>query len=527
MVAVVTVLARATGLGRWIVFSKTVGGSCLADTYNTANLMPTVMFEVVAGGALAGVVVPVLAGAVARGDRAVVDRTASALLSWALLLMIPVALAAALAARPLMRLFLGTGAACEGAVDAGTRLLLMFVPQLFCYAIAVVLAGTLQAHRRFLAAAAAPLASSLVVIGAYLSFVVFADGSRSVVPSSAEVALGLGTTLGVAALALAVVVPIRSTGLRLRPTLEFPAGVLPRVRALALAGVAVVTAQQVSLLVVAALANRRGEPGAFTAYTWAWAVYLLPYAVLAVPIATSAFPRLAAAAEDGSGSDTDTARVISATTRAVLVVSAAGAALVAGTAVPVSRVFAANGGLADADMLTGALVAFAPGLIGFGLIAHLTRVLYAAHEGRRAATAAVSGWVAVVLADVALVAATPDRNTVAALGAGQSVGMTVGGVLLLVTVARLRGPAALTGVVRTGTVASIAAVLAGGCAYAVASPWSGAGFAAGVGGAAVLAVLGGAVFAAVMAALDRDSVTQVAALARRRREIPVGSDVLR
>ena len=50
----------------------------------------------------------------------------------------------------------------------------MFVPQVWLYGLAVVSAGVLQAHSRFLAAAAAPLLSSVVVICAYLTFAALA-----------------------------------------------------------------------------------------------------------------------------------------------------------------------------------------------------------------------------------------------------------------------------------------------------------------------------------------------------------------
>ena len=49
------------GFGRWLVFSKTVGDTCLGDVYNAANTLPNVLFEIVAGGVLAGVVIPVVA----------------------------------------------------------------------------------------------------------------------------------------------------------------------------------------------------------------------------------------------------------------------------------------------------------------------------------------------------------------------------------------------------------------------------------------------------------------------------------
>ncbi len=78
MIAVVTAFARAAGFGRTVAFSQTVGDNCLGTAYVTANQLPTVLFEIVIGGALAGMVVPVLAAAAARGDRDQVYATASA-----------------------------------------------------------------------------------------------------------------------------------------------------------------------------------------------------------------------------------------------------------------------------------------------------------------------------------------------------------------------------------------------------------------------------------------------------------------
>lgn len=523
LVAAITIVARVTGFARWIVFSKTVEGGCLADVYNTANLLPNVMFEVVAGGALAAVVIPVLAGALERGDRDAAGRTVSALLTWATLLLVPVAAAAALLAGPIVRFFLGSGGDCPGADAVARRMLLLFLPQLFCYGVAVVASGALQAHRRFLAAATAPLVSSAVVIAAYVLFASLADGSLGVdphaddlVPRSAETALALGTTLGVVALALAVALPLRATGLRLRPSLEFPPGVGARARVLAAAGIAVLLAQQGCLLVVNWLANHEGARGAVTAYTWAWAVFLLPYAVLAVPIATSAFPRLAALF-DTTGGEPDAARVAergrvtSGTTRAVVAVSAGGAALVAAAAVPVSRLFAAGAHVADAPALAGGIAAFAPGLVGYGLVAHLGRVLYAAHEGRRAAVATVVGWAAVIAADVAFVAAVPAHDTVAALAAGNSVGMSLAGLLLLGAVAKVAGRGALAGVARTVLVTALAAVAGALAGRAVADAvddtgFEAAGFGAALVGAAGVALVAGAVFVAVAAVADRGTV---------------------
>src|SRR3954447_11820462 len=92
LVAVITVLARLVGFVRVLVFARTVGPSCLGDTYFTANAIPNILFDVVAGGALASLAVPLLAGAADRDDAASAGPTAAAPLLWALLVLAPVVL---------------------------------------------------------------------------------------------------------------------------------------------------------------------------------------------------------------------------------------------------------------------------------------------------------------------------------------------------------------------------------------------------------------------------------------------------
>ena len=58
MISVLTLLSRFFGFGRWLTQSAWVGTGAFANAYSTANQLPTVLFEVVAGGALAGVTIP-------------------------------------------------------------------------------------------------------------------------------------------------------------------------------------------------------------------------------------------------------------------------------------------------------------------------------------------------------------------------------------------------------------------------------------------------------------------------------------
>ena len=226
-------------------------------------------------------------------------QTSAALLSWAVLLLVPVSLVVALIARPLVSLLLGGTPGCPRAsmVTLGARMLVVFAPQILLYGLAVVLYGILQAHRRFASPALAPVLSSLVVIGAYFWFGVAGRGYQDLtrpVPALAWIVLAVGTTAGVAALVVTPLWPAARLRLRLRPGLRFPAGVGARVRALATAGIATLIAQDASVAVVIVLANSRGGSGSLVLYSFAWAVFFVPYAVLAVPIATSAFPELSA-----------------------------------------------------------------------------------------------------------------------------------------------------------------------------------------------------------------------------------------
>ena len=154
-VAGLTLASRLVGFGRSLVFSKTVGDTCLGDTYNAANSLPNVLFEIVAGGVLAGVVVPVVARHVGAGRGEQASRTTSALITWTLLVLTPAGLAVLVGARAFASVF--AKAECAVSADTLASLVVMFAPQVWLYGLAVVSAGVLQAHHRFLAAAAAPL----------------------------------------------------------------------------------------------------------------------------------------------------------------------------------------------------------------------------------------------------------------------------------------------------------------------------------------------------------------------------------
>jgi putative peptidoglycan lipid II flippase len=516
LIAALTVASRVAGFARTVVFNGAVGPTDLGDVYLAANTVPNIIFEIVAGGALASLVVPLLAGAAARGDRAAVGATTSALLTWTLTLLVPLAALVAVAAGPIMEALAGSSSPEQ--VEVGARMLRMFAPQLPLYGTGIVLTGVLQAHHRFAWPVLAPLLSSVTVIGAYLSFAAV-DGrgaDLAQVSRAGELVLSLGTTLGVAVLTLSLLVPLRGLGLRVRPAYGFPDGSRRTVGGLAAAGAVTVAAQQLALVVALRLALA-GPEGTVVLYNLAQTIYLLPWAVLAVPVATAAYPVLAASAANQEPERFR--RTLAGTVRAVLYLGCLGAAALVALAAPAARLLVAvmPAGGARPGELAGAIAGFAPGLLGYALSAALTRALYARGDTAVAAGATVAGWAGVAAGSAILAGTVPVGNRAVALAVANSVGMVLLGAALLVAVHRRAGRPALAGLLPaalTGLGAGLVATVAGLAVARLLSTTPGAGPALVQGMLSGVAVA--AVFLGIGYALDRRDVRPAVHRAWRR-----------
>jgi putative peptidoglycan lipid II flippase len=506
LITVLTVVARIAGFGRVFVFLHTVGDADLANVYNAANTIPNIIFELVAGGALASLVVPLLAGAAHAGDRDRVSAVASALLTWVLALLIPLAVLVALAAGPIAGLLHGIGPQDQ---EIAARMLRVFAPQLPLYGIGIVLTGVLQAHHRFAWPVIAPLLSSVTVISAYLTYAVI-DGARTGVAGlsgAGELTLSVGTTLGVVVLALCLIVPLRGLRLRLRPAFRFPGDEGRQAVRLGWAGAVTVGAQQIMVAVVIALA----VSGPLTRYTAAQTVFLLPWAVLAVPLATAAYPSLAAAASRRD--EPAYAQALAPTARSVMLLACLGAAALVALAGPAATVVGTRGAAPG-------IAGFAPGLLGYALFALLSRALYARGATVAAAAATAAGWGIAAASAVLLTATLTGDAEVFGLGLANTIGMSAIGLLLVLAVRRHAGGHALAGLGRAtgaGILAAIAAALAGwaavtGIGHVLAPTFL---------GSLVQGVLGGIVvaigFVAVAYLLDRQDVRPLVRRVRRLR----------
>jgi len=528
MIAAITVLSRVLGLVRWMLQANQVGARDIGDAYNFANSLPNVLFEVAAGGALAGALVPVLAGPVARRAaderaRGEIERTVGAALGWTLAILVPLAALLAAFSGPISTLLAREHGAAQA--DLIRFFLLVFAVQVPMYGVAVLLYAVLQSHKRFFWPAFAPVMSSLTVIATYLAYGALAHGEQvdpARLDDGALQVLAWGTTLGVAAMCFPMLVPVRRLGLRLRLRWRFDPGVGKRLLALATAGIAGVAAQQLSALVVIGVTS--SATGPYTTYLYAQQVYLLPYAVLVVPLATSTFPRLAARAstDDLAGF----ARMASSTTRGVLVAAAVGAAAVVAAAPAVATVF---GALGDDPRVAAGMAAtltwMVPGLLGFAAMFHGSRALYSLERSRAAVAANVAGWGTVAVAIPVLHAVRlPGDDVLVSIGAGSTLGMLTGGAVALVALRRAAGSASVHGLPKTLVVLAL-----GGTVAAVAGRWvcdavqelAGDGVATAVGAGAGAAVLAAVVLSLAVLLADRRTLTEV--LAVERAPVPAGA----
>ena len=478
-VAGLTLVSRVLGFLRWLVQAATVGTGTVAGAYTTANQLPNTLYEVVVGGVLAATVVPLLAAPIAAGRREEVTATTSGLLGLVLAVLTPLSLGLIVLAAPIASLF-PTSQGVDPTLqhELVASFLRMFALQVPMYGVAVVLTGVLQAHNCFTGPALTPRLSSLVVMATYGLYGVLAGGDDAAASSLALQVLGWGTTLGVAALSLPLLWPVHRLGLGLRPTLRLGGAQARRAVRLGGAGVWTILAQQVSVLVVLAMARWGGQTGTAAVYQYTQAVYVLPYAVLAVPVATVLYPRLTAAFEAAAhqraapgttGADSAVTGLVATSTALVTAVAVAGSAMLLAASDAAERFFSFK----QVDGMGQALAVLAPGLIGYALIFQVTRVLFAADRSRPAAHATVAGWLTVALASAACVRLMAPSGgdggaTLVALGVGTTVGMTVAGVGLLTALARIMGVRVLRPIL-TALATGFPVALAAGLAIRVAT----------------------------------------------------------
>ncbi len=465
-----TLASRATGLVRVSAALAALGVTAFSDAYNTANTTPNIVYELILGGILTSVFVPLLVDQAKERGQAGQFEATNRFLTLTVVLLALVAVVGAIAAPWIMRLYLhdirDPGLRAQE-VELGTFFLRWFMPQIVFYGVSAVAGGLLTANRRFAAQMFAPVLNNLTVIATMLAFIAIHDGGLAIedVSTGERTLLAAGTTLGVVAMTLAVWPAVRATGFRWHPRFDWRHESVGRLLHLGKWVALYVAANQVAFLVIIRFTTRIGE-GAFTAYSQAFIFFSLPHAIVAVSIFTALLPGLAERwnAEDRSGVRELFSRGLRDTSVA-MIPAAAGYVVLAG---PIVALFAAYGavGSADVDLLARTLAAFAVGLPFFSAFQLLTRTYYAGHDSRTPALVNIAVGGVNLAADVVL-AFVFDLG-VPGLALGHATSYAIGSVILFVLLrTRLDG---IDGSRIASTIArtTVAAVASAGAAWAAA-----------------------------------------------------------
>ena len=300
-----TFVSRVTGLVRGLLLVAVLGTTLLGDTYNVANTMPNILYNLIIGGALTAVFVPQMVRAIREpdGGSAFISRLVTATCV-ALALLVAVSV---FAAPLLVRLFAGS---YVGRPEFNLTVLFMryCLPQIFFMGLFAILGQVINAKGIFGPMMWAPVANNIVVIGVFAYFLYISKGWRvSTITHDQATWLGIGTTLGFVIQLLCLIPVIKKTKIKIRPRFDWHDPEIKKSLHLASWTLAFAAISQLSYLVTVNLSTsaavRAAKAGittgvGYTPYGNAFLILLLPHSVITISIVTAILPLLSRHAID-------------------------------------------------------------------------------------------------------------------------------------------------------------------------------------------------------------------------------------
>lgn len=491
-----TIASRATGFLRIVVIAAALGlggpGNKLADTYAIASVFPHIIYELLLGGVLTSVIVPVLVKS-ARDDGDEGTSFAQALLSMVASALTAMTVLAVVFAPLLLRLY---SKATGAAFDLQVTFLRFFLPQIILYGVGAAIGAVLNTRGRFGAPMFAPVLNNLVVIATFAVFLVMPgpDAPDVGTISPAQIAvLAVGTTLGVVTMTVALLPALRATGFRWRWRFDWRHAGLRTAARLAGWVFAYVAVNQVGYAVAVILAQRVSDR--YTVYFNAFQLFQLPHAIVTVSVITALLPLMSRHAVEGRLSALRDELSRGLRISLTLVVPAAVAYLV--LARPIAVLLFAHGrsDRADAVLLGQVLMGFTVGLACFTAFQLQLRGFYAMRDTRTPALINVAVNAVMVAVDLVLYNVLDGDARLVGLAVGYATSYAAGIVISSAVLRRRLDGIDGYAVVRLAVRVVIAAWVAAVPAYAVSRlAQSVAG--TGIVGAAIAVVAGSVVLGA-------------------------------
>lgn len=270
-----------------------LGVTIISSSYSVANNIPNMIFELIAGGVLSSVFIPLFIERMQRHGEEDAWRFSSYVFNIVILLLGIVAVIGTIWAEPFVRT--QTFRISAEKAELAVFFFRFFAVQIVFYGACGVFTGILNSYRKFFAPAAAPIFNNLVVIATMLGFYVpFRDSN----PELAKIGLAVGTTLGVLVMLLIQIPSLIKLGIRYTPRIDWHHPGLRKIVTKMAPTLVYVVTNIVGVSFRNAYAFQTSDTGP-AVLQYAWMFYQLPYGVFAVALATAIFPELAERADRG------------------------------------------------------------------------------------------------------------------------------------------------------------------------------------------------------------------------------------
>src|SRR6266511_2873739 len=431
IMALGSMVSRVTGFLRTAALGAALGAAAVSDDYNLANTLPAMVYELLLGGVLAGVIVPLLMRArTTDADRG--EAYAQRLLT-AAAVFLGAATALAVAAAPLLTRIMTNARTPAADRHLITVLGYLLLPEIFFYGIAALLAAILNTRGHFAAPMWAPILNNIVVITTAAVFLLLPGSpiAAESVPTAKILVLGIGTTLGIVVQAAGLFPALRKVGFRWRWRWDFRAlrlGELARVSVWMLAYVIVSQLGLVVVLKIAKLAGDKAGPGP-AIFNNAFLIFMMAHGIVAVSIITALMPRMSRAAAEHRYPDVAAQLSLGIRLSAVILVPATAAYLVLGRALGVT-LFEWKHYTHPQAVATGWVIAVAGlGLVPFAIGQLQIFAVYALPDTKTPALVNIPVVLLRVVADVLFWLVLPTAWVAAGLMAGNAISF-VGSLLL-------------------------------------------------------------------------------------------------
>lgn len=306
IMALGTILSRITGFIRGLLIVAVLGTALLADTYNVANTMPNILYNLLVGGALTAIFVPQLIRSFKDEDGG--QAFASRLVTTISIILLALVAIGIIFAPFLVRLyapeFFTSG--FEQERDIAIAFTRYCLPQIFFLGLFTMLGQVANSRGSFGPLMWAPIANNIVGIIIFAAVLYYSPVLTVATITDTQIQiLGWGTTFAIVVQALILIPVVHRSGIRIRPMW----GLQGLGKSFTLAGwtLLYVFISQVGYLVTVNVATsaavRSAKDGittgvGVTPFSNAYLIMLLPYSIVTISIVTAMLPHLSRLAID-------------------------------------------------------------------------------------------------------------------------------------------------------------------------------------------------------------------------------------